>query len=195
MLAEENRWGWATVLGGLATVTRPVGIAVVVGLVVFALARGRRQDAARSVFALAPLLAFSAYLWARFGHPFAFLTYHSAGWVPPHGGLIDSIGSQFHTSLTPFDRIDAALVLLFLASGILAWRRLGPGYGAFVLLGVFLPLVHGLVSMERYVVVLFPAFAVWATWGNRVMQMVLLGTSLLMFLIFSMMFAAGYSVF
>src|SRR5205085_2122620 len=100
-----------------------------------------------------------AYLWLSFRQPLGFLTYHSAGWVPPHSGIGATIASQFQTHLSPLDRLDAALVVFFVASGIVCWRKLGPAYGAYILAGVGLPLAHGLVSMERYVVVLFPAMA------------------------------------
>jgi hypothetical protein len=138
---------------------------------------------------------FSLYLLLRFGQPLGFLTYHSAGWIPAHGGVLSTIGSQFRTTLSPFDRIDAFLAVLFLLSTVTVWRRLGAGYGVFVFAGVLLPLAHGLVSMERYVVVLFPAIAAWAVQEGKRRQAAMFGLCLLTFLVASMLFAAGYSIF
>lgn len=195
LFAEEDRWALAVCAAGLSTITRPVGLAVVLGLVVYALARGQRGRAALALLGVLPLLVFVVYLTVSFGQPLGFLTYHSAGWVPPHGGILTTIGSQFHTHLSPLDRLDAALAAIFLASAVLAWRRLGPGYGVYTAVGVLLPLVHGLVSMERYVIVLFPAVAAWATWKNRAVQAALFSLSLLLLLMASIMFAAGVSLF
>jgi hypothetical protein len=195
LLAEDDRWIAATAAAGLCTITRPVGIAVVLGIAALAVSRGERRRAVLACAGIIPLLLFSLYLGLRFGQPLGFLTYHSAGWVHPHGGALNTISSQFHTSLSPFDRLDVGLAFLFLFSGVLVWRRLGAGHGVFVLGGVLLPLVHGLVSMERYVVVLFPAMALWATREGKGRQAVLFALTLLTFLIASAMFAAGYSIF
>jgi hypothetical protein len=141
------------------------------------------------------MLAFILYLTVAFEQPLAFLTYHSAGWVPPHGGVATTITSQFHTHLSPLDRVDAMLVVLFLASAAVAWRRLGPAYAVYVLVGVLLPLMHGLVSMERYVVVLFPAFALWASWKRKGAQIAMFATSLTLLVTATMMYTSGFSLF
>lgn len=194
VLAEKERWWLAIVAAGLSTVTRPVGLAVVLGLVVLALARNDRRHAMASFLALLPLGGFIVYLGVAFGRPLAFLTYHSGGWIPPHGGLLTTISSQFHTHFSPFDRIDAFLVVVFLASSVLAWRRLGPHYGVYIVVGVLLPLVHGLVSMERYVIVLFPAMAAWATIENKGVQIALFAISSFGFLVATTMFTVGYTL-
>jgi hypothetical protein len=194
VLAEEGRWPLAIGVAASSTITRPVGLAVVLGICVLALSRGERRQAAASMLALLPLAGFAAYLTVTFGRPLAFLAVHSQGWVRPGGGLAHSIAIQFHTRFSPFDRIDAALAIIFLASAVLAWKRLGPAYGVYVAVGVILPLVHGLVSIERYVVVLFPAMAVWATLERRGVQAAILALSLTGLLLGSLMYATGYTV-
>lgn len=195
VFAEEDRWELAPLAAGLSTVARPVGLAVVLALATLAISHRQFGRMLSVALSLAPLLAFIAYLSVAFGQPLGFLTYHSAGWVSPHGGLLTTLTSQFHTHLSPFDRIDAALAMLFLASGIIAWRRLGPAYGVYVLLGALLPLVHGLVSMERYVIVLFPVMAVWASWRSRWGFTALFAISIMGLVLFTTMFAAGYAIF
>ena len=195
LFAEQDRWVLATCAAGLSSITRPVGLAVVVGLIVFALSRRQPRQALLASASILPLLGFMLYLTIAFGHPFAFLTYHSQAWVPPHAGLISTLTSQFHTKLSPFDRIDACLALLFLVSAVVAWRRLGAAYGVFVGLGVLLPLAHGLVSMERYVIVLFPAMAVWSTGKKKLGQTAVFSVSLFLLAMATMMMAANFELF
>jgi hypothetical protein len=195
VLAEQNRWWQAAIIVGLATITRPLGPALLVALLIMALQHGNRRAAGYILLSAAPALAFVAYLGFTVGHPLGIVVYHSAGWVTPHGGLLSTLTSQFHTNLTPFDRVDAFVSILFLISAALVWRTLGAPYGAFVLLGVLLPLAHGLVSMERYVIVLFPAIGLWATWDGKVRQAFFFGISLMGLVLVSIMFASGYSIF
>jgi hypothetical protein len=194
VFAEERRWNLAIPAAALCTITRPVGLAVVLGLAVLALSRGERRQATASLAALIPLAGFVAYLTIAFGRPFAFLVAHSQGWVHPHGGALTTLAAQFHTRFSPFDRIDAAMTVLFLVSAYFVWRRIGPGYAVYVTVGVLLPLVHGLVSMERYVVVLFPAMAIWATIERKWVQRVIFGVSVIGLMLATVMYATGYTV-
>lgn len=195
LLAEQGRWPLAIGVAALSTVTRPVGMAVVLGLMALAWQRGERRWCAAAALACIPLLAFALYLDLSFGHPLAFLTYHSYGWVAPSGGVWHTITEQFHTKLSPFDRVDALLAVLFILSGVVAWVRLGAGYGVYVLVGTVLPLVHGLVSMERYVIVLFPAMAVWAGWSRKVVRYSIFAVSLFGLVLATTMFVQGYAIF
>jgi len=195
LLAEQDRWELAAVAAGLSVMSRPVGIAVVLALLALALKRRRLQPIVLAYASGLPLLAFILYLDVAFGHPFALLTYHSAGWVRPHGGLLHTVASQFHTHLSPFDRIDAATAVIFLFSGVAAWRRIGRPYGIYTLVGLLLPLVHGLVSMERYVIVLFPAMAVWASWESKAAHTIAFAASFVIMIMATIMFASGYSIY
>jgi hypothetical protein len=194
LCAERGHWGPAITLAALTTVTRPVGVTVVIAVCLLAAERGGFRRVALAALAILPLLTFAAYLAIAFGHPLGFLISHSSGWVSPHGGIVTTLTTQFHTRFSPFDRVDAFLALVFLASGLVAWRRLGPAYGVFVTGGVLMPLTHGLVGMERYVIVLFPAFAVWATIRNKVLQITLFGLSVFGLVLATAMYGAGYTL-
>jgi hypothetical protein len=195
LFAEQDRWVLAACAAGASGMARPVGVAVILALAMLALTRRRLRRVLLACAAAIPFCAFVAYLWIAFGHPLAFLTYHSAGWVPAHGGVMTTVASQFHTHLSPLDRVDAFLALAFLASALPVWRRLGPAYAVYVVVGVLLPLAHGLVSMERYVIVLFPAMAAWATWKSKVIQTGLFSLSVLLLVGATMMFTSGYALF
>lgn len=195
LLAENDQWALATLAAGLSGITRPVGLAVVAAIVILAYQRRGPRRALIALCGVIPFLLFVLYLGVAVGHPLGFAVYHTYGWVPPHGGLITTIASQFHTRLSPFDRIDATLAALFLLSAIAVRRRIGLGYAVFVLLGVLLPLSKSLAGMERYVIVLFPSFAAWATWRSRVLQVCIFAIFVLGLVIATTMFADGYSIF
>jgi hypothetical protein len=122
------------------------------------------------------------------------MTYHTSGWVATHGGLLATLGAQFHTQLSPFDRVDAAVSIVFLASIPLVWRVVGPAYATYAAVGALLPLIHGLAGMERYVIVLFPVFAAWAASDRKPLQYAMFGASLLGLLVAASMFAVGYTL-
>lgn len=194
-LADRGQWGWAAALGGLSAIARPVGVAVVVALVILAARRRDTRSAAVAAVSIVPFLAFVLYLWITTGHPLAFTVYHTAGWVPPRGGLVSTVTRQFHTSLSPFDRVDAAVSLLFLLSAVAVWRIYGAAYASFVALGVLLPLARSLAGMERYVIVLFPVPAAWAVWRSPAGQAAIFAISVLLLTGATCMFAVGYSIF
>jgi hypothetical protein len=179
----------------LCGITRPVGLAVIAGLVVYAWWAEGKKEAVVSALSIVPFLGFVIYLWLSVGDPMAFTIYHSAGWVPPQGGILTTLSSQFHTGLSPFDRIDAVAAVLFLGSALVVWRKIGPGYAVFVALGVLLPLLHGLVSMERYVIVLYPVFAAWALARNRWVPPAIFAVSLFLLFPAAALFAGGYALF
>ena len=64
-----------------------------------------------------------------------------------------------------------------------------------MLLGVLLPLVRSLAGMERYVIVLFPVPAVWATWRTPAGQVAIFAVSVLLLTAATCMFAVGYALF
>lgn len=195
LFADRRHWAWASAAAGLCGITRPVGLAVIAGLVVYAWWRAGRKEVGISALSIIPFLAFVVYLWLSVGDPIAFTIYHSAGWVPPHGGILTTVASQFRTGLSPFDRIDAVVAVLFLGSAILVWQKMGPGYAVFVALGVLLPLIHGLVSMERYVIVLYPVFAAWSLIPSRWVPPVIFALSLFLLVPAAALFSGGYALF
>jgi Dolichyl-phosphate-mannose-protein mannosyltransferase len=195
VFAEQDRWAAATLMAGLSTITRPVGIAVVVGLVVMALSRRNPRAALVALLGSVPILSFAVYLGVTLDQPLGFLAYHSSGWIPAHGGAWTTFVSQFHTALSPWDRVDAFLAFLFLISIPVVWTRVGASYAAFSLVALALPLVHGLVSMERYVTVVFPVITSWSLWRLRWLQFALFAVSLLGLFLATTLFLTGASIF
>jgi hypothetical protein len=182
LAAERRRFLAAGLLAGAAMLTRPLGFAVLAGLVLLALREPARRAplvrlaAAPAVFALYPLL-----LVAEGRHPFAFLgaeahwrhTSSAAILRGPYealraawNGAVDLAGGYDWVALL---NVTAFIALVaFGCLSVLGWRRLGAPYGVYCLISLALPLFAPadpwpLVSIQRFVLALFPCFIVLAT--------------------------------
>jgi hypothetical protein len=171
LLAEQGRFRGAAFAAGLAALTRPVGLALLPALVIFAWHSGDRRRALRElvivpvVFALYPLL-----LWIWVGHPLAFLGAQSGIWrrhlspYGPLGGFVEAV--QQHAAK------DFVVAALLVPLAVLAWRQLGAAYGVYACASLALPLMwpsdsHALWSIARFGGVLFPIVFVLATLAQR----------------------------
>jgi hypothetical protein len=171
---ERRQVGWASVLGALATATRPVAPAIVVGLLVRNLelrrAAGEKLRAADfvPVLAVAGMASYMVFLAWRFGDALAFAHVQAApGWDQPPG---------WHTWLkvpwfeAMFPRVaplvavrlggHALVTLIALGLVIPTWKRLGKGYGAYCFIALGLPALSSrdFQGLGRYVMAAFPVF-------------------------------------
>lgn len=165
--AERGRFWQAGSLTGLALLTRSAGVALVPALLVLAWRAPDRRRAIAGVavgpvvFALYPL---ALALWI--GQPLAFLEAQRVVWerrLSPAGPLGGVIAAAQEREL-----VDLAVAVALIVLGIVAWRRIGAAYGLYTLLSVALPLTFvsdkvPLWSMQRFAVVVFPAFMALAT--------------------------------
>ncbi len=175
---EKDRPLLAAALGALATATRPVAPAVVLGLTLRHLERRRRSGepfALRDLIPLlsaAGLLAYVAYLGLQFGEPFAFAKVQGApGWDQPPGwhtwlklAWFDVLFPRV-APLVAFRLVGhAVLALAGLVLVIPTWKRLGAGYGLYVLIAVGLPTLSSkdFQGLGRYEIAAFPLFATLA---------------------------------
>ncbi len=139
----------------------------------------RPADAVALLLVPAGLAAYAAYLWAAFGDPLAF-AHASAAWdrqpqsplvmfqwlfQTPEGGWLPAITSG-HLNADAW--IDFFSIAVFLALGFVLLYQRRWSEGAFIMLGVLIPLNSGLLmSQRRYMWVLFPAFILLARWGGK----------------------------
>ena len=184
---ENDRPVLAGLAGVVATASRPVGAALVLGLWVLAMERkgifaglGRREVAARlrpadAALLLAPfgLVAYCLFLWARFDQPFAFLDVAGApGWDQPPGfhtwfkvhwvkAIWNGPWTNGHFGHLVINALATVVTAAFIPS---VFRRLGWGYGVFVTIAVVATAVStkDFVGMGRYSLAAFPCFAVAA---------------------------------
>lgn len=205
----------AGLAGAAATATRPVGAALVLGLVVRTLERRGalgpglrvrlRSLAARDYAVLVSaggLVAYGGFLWYRFGDPLAF---NSAmeGWKQPAGVStwlkFDVFRAFAHPFSSPYlarSLMHATLTVAALALVPRVVRRLGWGYGVYVFSIVFFPALatKDFVGMARYVLAAFPLFAVageWLAQHPRPARLVL-GTSALMLVLSTSLYSRWY---
>jgi hypothetical protein len=170
--------GGATGLGAVATATRPVGPAVVLGLLVRHIELRRKAGKPWGPLDFVPLLSglgaagFMAYLFVRFRDPLAFLT-TQAGWSQAPGtewlgkfGLTLHLLRSAHPEDAALPLFHLALAVLHLALGYAARRRLGWGYAIYVWAVLGLPLISSrdYISLGRYALAAFPGFLILAEW-------------------------------
>jgi len=167
-MLEKGKPGWATVLGALATATRPIAPAVVLGLLVWHLELRRRAGLPIRVrdflplASVAGLLAFMAFLWWRFGDPSGFVT-TQAGWQQLSGpAAIFKYGAL--SKMKPLDLtfpfFHALLAFAVLASAWPMRKSLGWGYSVYVAVAIGLPLISSrdFIGLGRYAIAVFPFF-------------------------------------
>ena len=188
LLARTDRWALAGLAGGLAASSRSAGVVLAVPLVLLWWRSERRTgDAAWIGLVTAGLLAFCLYLGAAgegFGAPFGAQEEWARTLRGPVLGLADAVRGTWESGAglvrgdppLPAAADTRWLDLLFLPllAGVLAtlaWavRRLPPAYTAYAAAALVLPLSypvasHPLMSLPRFVAVLWPLHLTLALW-------------------------------
>ncbi|MGZ8662316.1 MAG: hypothetical protein ACXWYI_09590, partial [Actinomycetota bacterium] len=194
--ARRDRWAWAALLGAGAALTRSIGVFVAVALLVEAISQWRegKPPAPRIAGAVAAGLAPLLYLaWWKAAHGDAWAPLRAQGnWGRELTSPLTTIGRALRyanefASYWMIDVLVVAVVLIAVVAGI-RWLRLS--YLVYAVASLLLPLANPfpsrpLMSMPRFVVVVFPAFWVIArAVGRRRIPEALVTTS----------FAAGYGL-
>jgi len=188
LAAERGRYWVSGTLVGLAVLTRPASVALLVGILVLALQRRRVADAARTIAATVALALLYPLLLAQQGRsPFAFLHVEHiwerrASMYGPIGGAYEGMRAgwaailqltfgpdkpywnPYHSNLEAFINLSGliALGVLGLLTLLVFWR-LGLAYGIYCTVALAIPLSipsepRPLLSMGRFGLALFPAF-------------------------------------
>lgn len=190
-LLDDDRPLAAGVVGAVASATRFVGVALIVGLAIRAVERRgalglsgwrpcidwsklRRADAGVLV-SVTGLGAFMMLCWIRYGQPLAFST-AQRGWnqgPEPRTWLklrlVDHIMNNPDLSFVLRLVVQGVVALIFCAAIPSVWRRFGAGYGTYTALALALPMIGSaaFASHGRFVLVLFPVFGVLGEWLAR----------------------------
>lgn len=210
------------VLGALAAASRPVGIAVVVGLALRAYerrdvlavgpssttapraARGfASHTALPATIAACGLVAYPVYLWQRFGNAFAFVA-AEGGWHQAPGprawSKVQLLHELVHSRsirelLVRLAHPLITIVALALVPAVI--RRFGWAYGVYVLVVLGIPALStkDFFGMARYAVAAFPCFAVAGAALAKRRQWVVpltVAVSTALLLLLASLFARGY---
>jgi Mannosyltransferase (PIG-V) len=171
--ARRDRWALAALMGALAALTRSIGLLLVLGLAVEAIQRSRDDArpllprlAAAAAVALGPALYFL--YWAARGDLSAPLD-AQRNWqrvfTLPTRTLVDAVVDAWRYGT--YWLIDVLVVGVIVIAVIAGVRMLRAGYLTYALASIAVPLfeplpARPLLSMPRFVVVLFPSFWVIA---------------------------------
>ncbi len=177
LACRRDRWLWAAALGCLAALTRPVGVVIALPLAVEAFVAWRedRRWRWRPALAIAaPFLglgAWMAFLGVTFHDPLAFV-HAQKGWDRslelPWDTFLQFFDGKLTLSTGLHSLTDLAFTLLGIGVALLAWRWLRPSYALYMTALLLVPLTTGtLLSMPRFVLVMFPMYLVLAIIGRR----------------------------
>jgi Mannosyltransferase (PIG-V) len=194
--ARTGRWAWAGACAAGAAATRNSGVLLMLPLALLWWSSRERRPRDGAWILLAPLglAAFALYLGVAEGDALRFAHAHEAWYRElkgPLAGAWDGLVAAFdgvrqiasnQREVVYFDkaggdpiRVAAVNLILFssLVFGVAAcvgvFRRLPPAYGAWVAVGLLLPLSEPvtpepLMSLPRFLAVLFPIFMWLALW-------------------------------
>jgi hypothetical protein len=189
--ARQRRWWLAGLLGAAAALTRVQGVLLLLPLGYETLVQSRSQGAGRggerlayfrqnaSPLALIPLApaCFAGYLYFAIGDQTLWGSLGGDIWnlhfAFPWEGVAGSVLAIVQGSpplLPPI--LDLAVTALFGILTVLAFRRLGVGPGLYMAAMLLVPMTKitaddRLMSMTRYVLVLYPGFMLLALAGER----------------------------
>jgi hypothetical protein len=151
----------------------------------------------------AGLLIYMSYLWITFGNPWVFsieqtvIWYRSLAWpwVGPIGA-IDGVLTLDHSFFSR-DLADVTFTLIPLTALVVGWRKLPLHYSLFSLVMVLLVLCEPnqyapLMSVPRFMLVIFPIFILFALWSkDRINAWSLMSFFFIMFIINILLFVTN----
>ena len=200
LLMETGHWVIAGLAGLGAATTRFPGVLVGAVLAAEAIIQRRVAIAGASLLPVAGLVVVSAVDWSQMGDPLGFLHAQSL-WVGPPRSLLHIIGSFPKAILDGnYFRPEALgfpVLVAFAIAAVWVAFRMSPAYGLFAVTMVLLAGLQGwnlhfLVSVPRYLSVVFPCYFAFATLlaGRRNLQLGWLLISASIMLVFSALYGA-----
>jgi hypothetical protein len=164
--ARKNNWLVACILGFFLALTRPLGALIVIPLLYeyLRLINFYFKNIGRQIFYffLIPLglALFSYYNYILTKNPFAFLQIQGA-WGRQLVNPIRLIwGGLFHGDITSI--FNSLFVLSVISLVIIFYKKFRGSYLIFIAYSIIVPLLFGLESMPRYILVIFPLFILLA---------------------------------
>lgn len=206
--ARHGNYITAGICGALASMTRVEGMLTAIPLAYEAWTgwrerRGTTLTRGIAGVLLVPcgLLVYMAYLYALVGDPLYFLKVQD-NWhrhlAPPWVSIINTLKDLAHHPLASpgsvNHMIELAFTLLFLVLMVAAFRTLRSSYAWYFAASLLVPMsTSSLMSMPRFVLVIFPAFMLLALWGRRpLVNSAIVALSLPLLGLFTVLFADWY---
>ncbi len=205
LAARSGQWGMAGLAGGLSALTRVNGLVLLPALIADAWSEWRQARRLRPAWGWIGLVVagFGGYLLLNqvvYGDPFAFVAIQRDHWFktpawPWEGiaGVVSRLGSGPLEDVMVLGVAELAAIALGLAGTVVAVRRFRPGWAAWMGVNWLLFVSTAFVlSVPRYVLVMFPLYAWFALLAERRWLGVGIGVvSVGLLLWFSARFATG----
>ncbi len=199
---RSHKLFWATIFASLASATRLVGLALVLGLLIEIITTSGINRKNWFVL-LSPVgfLIYCGYLYNHTGDPFYFISAENH-WqryiTAPVISFWETIKSLSQNGFIE-KNFTALLDLIFAIFGvgfaIRTFRFLPPAYSIYSLASVIIPLfTPTLASMPRFLLPVFPLFILVSLTKNKYMNLTFQIFSLMLLAIFSVLFVNGYWV-
>jgi hypothetical protein len=188
-LREGTRanWGRAGIWGALAALTRLQGVLLIVPLAYLYATRNHAlseaegtQHASRIThhvprglaLLLIPLATASFLLYSNLSLRGAYESQLHARFVMPWENIGAAVALLASGRASFIDALNLSATLGFGAMLVAVWRKMPREFALYALLMFLAPLFRmtteqPLVSMMRYVIVIFPVFMLWAKWGEN----------------------------
>jgi len=171
MASRSNRPYLAFALAAAASLTRPVGVLLVLPLAWSAFqgqaaGRVRALRAASALGAPAGLLAFAGFCHFQFGDAGAFLARQERwrGAMGPPWTFLTEYFQEPRAHGGSGSTVDLVMAVLALAVLPAVYRRLGVGLGLYTTAALLIPLSSGLFSFSRLALAAFPLFLMAGVW-------------------------------
>jgi Gpi18-like mannosyltransferase len=205
---RRNRWALAGVWGLMASMTRVVGLLLLVPLAYEYLSQ-RSFSPLKSLrpvvlwLTLIPggLVLYMGYLYFGFGRPLAFAEAQTVGWghefTPSLTSFVHDVSFLVDKSIPTAPEMwviyDIAAMLLLIGVILAGVKQLPRSYTIYMVLSLPLPLAGGSTkAMSRYLLVVFPIFIVLALMTRRrPVWLAVVGVSLVLMAVASAAFATG----
>ena len=210
--ARKQKWISVSLLVFLSCLTRFAGLFLFLGILFeyFQQKKTNIKSIKKSEIIpliLAPmgLLVYMAFLYINFGDPLLFIK-EQINWGRSFKPLWETIFFNFEyltANTEDFFTIKYIRAIIapvyfsfFIFLSIYVWKKIRKSYAVYMIISVIVPVLSGTFSsINRYYLVLFPAFICFALWGNRKIVNIIISVVFLSFLVyFTVMFVNLYWV-
>lgn len=195
--ALKRKFWLAGLLGAAAALTRVTGVLLIVPFLIEYLVAMKKEkkklgwDILGLGLIPAGTVSFLLYHWITFGSPFLFFDVQ-ASW----GRGFEVTSKHFLTLTLPATVnlwLDVSFIVFAIVATVFVWRRLRVSYAVYMILGILVPLSTGtMMSIGRYLLVLFPIFLLAASFKEAVVKRAWVMISLLLLALYSSLFVFNY---
>jgi Gpi18-like mannosyltransferase len=173
LAAKRKQWIWAALFGSLAALTRLQGVLIFVPLTyIWWRQTGKRAWMQAIILGLIPLSTLSFLFYTRLSLIGMYQNAWNQTLVWPWMNIWAALGRLMSGVGTLIDMLNLAVTVLFGILCVVAWYRLPREWFLYSAAMFLVPLfrmnsMQPLVSMSRYVLVLFPLFCLLGKWGQK----------------------------